>query len=223
MSALLVAAQTASPPARDMASPRTQEKLSRPSADEPIAKEFSLKRWVALIDSAALQWTRQHNCGSCHTNYPYHQTMLLWAATWLDGLMDSDQKAATVRSLWALQRADGGWCLPSLGQWKRRNGQPNDPGSPSDGCATGLIVFVLREAGVPATDPAIQRGIAWLKSHQRASGRWFTRSLNDDEDHYITDVGTCLAVMSLRRCASAGEPTLTHATQSAPDRASSRP
>jgi squalene-hopene/tetraprenyl-beta-curcumene cyclase len=153
----------------------------------------------------------------------HHQTMLLWAATRLDGLMDSDQKAATVRSLRALQRADGGWCLPSLGQWKRRNGQPNDPGSPSDGYATGLIVFVLREAGVPATDPAIQRGIAWLKSHQRASGRWFTRSLNDDEDHYIADAGTCLAVMALCRCANAGEPTLEHATQTADERASSRP
>ncbi len=364
MSALLVAAQTASPPARDMASPTTQEKRSRPSADEPIAKEFSLQRSVAQIDEAAVQWNKQHNCVSCHTNCPYliarpsprefpssapgevraffenrvahwddskkeakprwdaevistasalafndaatsgnlhpltrqaldrmwtlqksnggwewlkcgwpplehddyygaivaalgvghapgdyarsasaqrglerlrgyfrkapppdmhHQAMLLWAATRLDGLMDSDQKAATVRSLRELQRGDGGWCLPSLGKWKRRNGQPNDPKSPSDGYATGLVVFVLREAGVPAMDPAIQRGITWLKTHQRASGRWFTRSLNDDEDHYIADAGTCLAVMALGRCASAGEPALTHATQSALDRASSRP
>jgi len=82
---------------------------------------------------------------------------------------------------------------------------------------------VLREAGVPAMDPAIQRGIAWLKTHQRASGRWFTRSLNDDLDHYIADAGTCLAVMALKRCASAGEPRLTHATQSALERASSSP
>ncbi len=364
MSALLVAAQTASPPARDMASPATSEKRSTPSADEPIAKEFSLQRSVAQIDEAAVQWNKQHNCVSCHTNCPYliarpslrtfpssapgevrgffenrvahwddpkkeakprwdaeviytasvlafndaaisgnlqpltrqsldrmwtlqksdggwewvkcgwpplehddyygaivaalgvghapgdyartasaqrglerlrgyfrktpppdmhHQAMLLWAATRLDGLMDSDQKAATVRSLRELQRGDGGWCLPSLGQWKRRNGQPNDPKSPSDGYATGLIVIVLREAGVPAMDPAIQRGIAWLKTHQRASGRWFTRSLNDDEDHYIADAGTCLAVMALRRCDNAGEPTLTHATQAALERASSGP
>jgi len=72
-------------------------------------------------------------------------------------------------------------------------------------------------------DPAIQRGIAWLKTHQRASGRWFTRSLNDDEDHYITDAGTCLAVMALRRCASAGEPTLTHATRTTDERTPSTP
>jgi len=136
--------------------------------------------------------------------------------------MDSVQKVATVRSLRELQRADGGWCLPSLGKWKRRDGRPNDPNSPSDGYATGLVVFVLREAGVSSDDPAIQRGIAWLKSHQRASGRWFTRSLNDDEEHYIADAGTCLAVMALRRCAGAGEPTLSHATQSPLDRASFR-
>ena len=71
----------------------------------------------------------------------HHRTMLLWAATRLDGLMDADQKAATLRSLRALQRADGGWCLPALGHWKRHDGQPNDPASPSDGYATGLIVF----------------------------------------------------------------------------------
>jgi len=136
----------------------------------------------------------------------HHQTMLLWASTRLDGLMDPEQKAATLRAVRALQRGDGGWCLPSLGHWKRRDGSPNDPASPSDGYATGLVVFVLREAGVPASDPALQRGIAWLKANQRASGRWFTRSLNDDQDHYIADAGTCYAVMALRRCEPASHP-----------------
>ena len=63
--------------------------------------------------------------------------------------------------------------------------------------------------------PAIQRGIGWLNTHQRASGRWITRSLNDDEDHYITDAGTCLVVMALRRCANADGTKLTEATRSA--------
>ena len=64
---------------------------------------------------------------------------------------------------------EAGACRP-WGTWKRRDGKPNDPASPSDGYATGLVVFVLREAGVPAADPAIQRGLAWLKANQRASG-----------------------------------------------------
>ncbi|MGC8642808.1 MAG: prenyltransferase/squalene oxidase repeat-containing protein, partial [Isosphaeraceae bacterium] len=126
----------------------------------------------------------------------HHQTMLLWASTRLEGVMTSEQKEQTVKSLRALQRGDGGWCLPSLGHWKRRDGTPNDPQSPSDGYATGLVVFVLRQAGVPAADPAVERGVSWLKTNQRVSGRWFTRSLNDDVDHYIADAGTSFAVLA---------------------------
>jgi squalene-hopene/tetraprenyl-beta-curcumene cyclase len=130
----------------------------------------------------------------------HHQTMLLWASTRLDGLMDAGQKAATIRSLKSLQRADGGWCLPSLGRWKRRDGTANDPNAASDGYATGLVVFVLREAGISAADPAIERGVAWLKANQRASGRWYTRSLNNDKAHYISNAGTAFAVMALKAC-----------------------
>jgi squalene-hopene/tetraprenyl-beta-curcumene cyclase len=127
----------------------------------------------------------------------HHQTVLLWASTRLDGLMDGKQKDATIQTLRSLQREDGGWNLPSLGTWKRRNGQPNDPKGPSDGYATGLIVYVLRQARVPAADPAIKRGVAWIKSNQRISGRWFTRSLNDDKHHYIATAGTAFCVMAL--------------------------
>ena len=136
----------------------------------------------------------------------HHQTMLLWASTRLDGIMTSEQKEQTLAAVRALQKGDGGWCLPSLGHWNRRDGKPNDPGSPSDGYATGLIVFVFREAGVPASDPALQRAVAWLKANQRTSGRWFTRSLNDDQDHYIADAGTSYAVLALRRCESRQSP-----------------
>jgi squalene-hopene/tetraprenyl-beta-curcumene cyclase len=141
----------------------------------------------------------------------HHQTMLLWASTRIDGIMTSEQKEQTLQALRSLQKSDGGWCLPSLGHWKRRDGTPNDLKSPSDGYATGLVVFVLREAGVPATDPAIQRAIAWLKTNQRVTGRWFTRSLNDDEDHYIADAGTGFAVLALRCCEPAAKAPATAA------------
>lgn len=135
----------------------------------------------------------------------HHQTMLLWASMRLAGIMTSDQKQQTIGALRKLQKSDGGWCLPSLGHWSRRDGTPNDPGSPSDGYATGLVVFVLREAGVSAADPAIQRGVTWLKANQRASGRWFTRSLNDDVDHYIADAGSCFAALAIIRCEDPGK------------------
>jgi len=137
----------------------------------------------------------------------HHQTVLLWASTRLDGLMTAEKRSETIARLRHLQRADGGWNLPSLGSWKRRDDSPNLADAPSDGYATGLIVFVLRQAGVPASDPALERGVGWLRSHQRASGRWFTRSLNNDEEHYITNAGTAYAVLALHACGADGERT----------------
>jgi squalene-hopene/tetraprenyl-beta-curcumene cyclase len=135
----------------------------------------------------------------------HHGTMLLWASTRLDGVMTDEQRSTTIARLRAIQRPDGGWNLPSLGPWKRRDGTPNDLESPSDGYATGLVVYVLRQTGVPATDPALRRGVAWLLSHQRTSGRWFTRSVNNDKYHYITHAGTAFAALALRACDIKGD------------------
>ena len=39
--------------------------------DEPIAKDYSLDRAVHFLDSASLQWQKQRQCFTCHTNYSY--------------------------------------------------------------------------------------------------------------------------------------------------------
>ena len=70
----------------------------------------------------------------------------------------------------------------------------------SDGYGTGFTLYVLHRAGVAADDPAIVKGIKWLKSNQRESGRWFTRSLVKDETHYLTHVGSAFAVMAIQAC-----------------------
>src|SRR5262245_23758086 len=114
--------------------------------------------------------------------------------------MTAAQREQTVKDLRALQRKDGGWNLPSLGDWKRLNGEPNDKQAPSDGYATGLVLYVLRQAGVPRGDDAIRRGVKWLQSNQRVSGRLFTRSINADRAHYNTVAGTAYAVMALKAC-----------------------
>jgi squalene-hopene/tetraprenyl-beta-curcumene cyclase len=132
----------------------------------------------------------------------HHNTWLLWASLGLDGLMTPAQRRQTIKDLLALQRTDGGWILPSLGHWKRRDGKPNDKRGPSDGYATGLVLYVLRQAGVPAADAPIRRGAHWLRTNQRASGRWFTGSLNGCRGHSITNVGTAFAVMALKACAA---------------------
>jgi squalene-hopene/tetraprenyl-beta-curcumene cyclase len=135
----------------------------------------------------------------------HHRVVLLWASMRVEGLMTAEERTATIARLRELQRADGGWCLPSLIEAKRHDGSANDPAAASDGYATGLSVFVLRQAGIPASDAGLQRGVAWLRSHQRASGRWFTRSLSTDAHHYITHAGTAFAILALRSCNINGE------------------
>ena len=131
----------------------------------------------------------------------HHLTMVRWAACKLPELMPRELQEQTIRRLLGRQRDDGGWSLPSLGSWQRHSGEQNDGDhAPSDGYATGFVVLVLREAGLPKDHPAIRRGIAWLETHQRESGRWFTRSLSNDVHHYITNAGTAYAVMALAAC-----------------------
>jgi squalene-hopene/tetraprenyl-beta-curcumene cyclase len=130
----------------------------------------------------------------------HHRTFLLWASLKVDGLMTPEEREDVKRNLRLLQRVDGGWSLPTLGDWKRRDGSTNPKDGPSDGYATGLVVYVLKQSGIPSDDPAIKRGVGWLEGNQRESGRWFTRSLNNDKAHYIANAGTGFAVMALAAC-----------------------
>jgi len=129
----------------------------------------------------------------------HHRAMKLLASVHVDGIMTEPERRQVVDDLLALQKPDGGWGVVTLGDWERSDGKPRDLES-SDGYGTGFAVYVLRQAGVPADDPRIQRGIAWLKTHQRASGRWFTRSMWKDRKHYLTHAGTAYAILALGAC-----------------------
>ena len=131
----------------------------------------------------------------------HHKAWLLWASAKLDGMLTASESQQTIKDLLDLQRDDGGWSLASLGDWQGHDGRANDKNAPSDGYGTGLVVYVLRQAGVSAKKDAVQRGVRWLRTNQRASGRWFTRSLNTDGAHYITNAGTAFAVLALTACA----------------------
>src|SRR5262249_58276635 len=85
----------------------------------------------------------------------HHRVMLLWASTKLDGILTADQQKKTVAELKGMQRPDGSWALPALGQYKRHDGTANDPAGPGDGYATRLAVYVLRQAGAAAAAPAL--------------------------------------------------------------------
>jgi squalene-hopene/tetraprenyl-beta-curcumene cyclase len=139
----------------------------------------------------------------------YDRTALLWAASNLSGLLDSETRGDLIAMVCRHQRPDGGWSIRTFAapqQWGRGNraeklwSEPDFANPTSDGHMTGLAIMVLREEGLPANDPRIQRGISWLLHNQRESGRWWTRSLNTDNWHFVTYSGTLYPLAALALC-----------------------
>lgn len=129
----------------------------------------------------------------------HHKGMMLWAGSLVGDLLTAEVRASYVNELRAAARPDGGWAFSRLYPWKRGDEKEQDLDA-SDGYGTAFAVFALRKAGVAADDPTVSRGIEWLKTHQRASGRWFTRSLNKDNEHFISHAASAYAVMALASC-----------------------
>jgi squalene-hopene/tetraprenyl-beta-curcumene cyclase len=131
----------------------------------------------------------------------HERTVLLWASVRTPGLLTPEQQMSFETALRKLQNADGGWTLPALGRWPRHDGPPNDPKGPSDGYATGLATMVLCERGHGTKDPSIRQAISWIETHQRSSGRWFTRSTYSGRfRNYLSNMGTAYALMALKSC-----------------------
>jgi squalene-hopene/tetraprenyl-beta-curcumene cyclase len=140
------------------------------------------------------RYLREHPPTTMH-----QRAMLLLAAGCVEGLLTNEQRRQSVADLFTLQRPDGGWAMASLGDWKRADGVPLDR-TTSDGYGTGFVVYVLRRGcRIAADDPRLQKGVAWLKTHQQTSGRWFTRSphRNDELSSYM---GTAYAILALDAC-----------------------
>lgn len=116
---------------------------------------------------------------------------------------------ALVEMVWKHQQSDGGFSLRTFAApeaWGRGNradklrGEPDFDHPASDGHMTGTALVALREAGVPASDPRVQKAVNWLLKNQRVSGRWWTRSLNTDARHFITYSGTAFPLLALSLC-----------------------
>ncbi len=139
----------------------------------------------------------------------HNRLMLLWAATRLPAAMDSAARKKVVEEVMAKQSADGGWSLQALGPWQEHADAPPSKGSNS--YATAFASFVLREAGVRASDVRLAKGLNWLRAHQDKSGSWAASSMNKKYDEpmqagFMRDAATAFAVMALveRTPASAG-------------------
>lgn len=69
---------------------------------------------------------------------------------------------AAVRQVMARQRPDGGW--------------PQREQLLPDAYATGSSLYALHEAGIPVTDSAYRKGIAFLLKNQYQNGAWFVKT-----------------------------------------------
>jgi len=113
-----------------------------------------------------------------------------------------------VHELIRFQREDGGWS--------------QTPHLASDAYATGQVLYVLRELGVPAADATMQRGVAFLLRTQHDDGSWFVKSramkvqpyfesgFPYGHDQWISHAGTAWATMGLAS-AALDEPLATSA------------
>ena len=105
---------------------------------------------------------------------------------------DLDSK---LRALIALQRTDGGWA--------------QTPNLASDAYATGQVLATMHELGIPASDAAYQRGVAFLLKTQLPDGSWhvasrapkfqpyFQSGFPYDHDQWISSSATAWATMAL--------------------------
>ena len=95
---------------------------------------------------------------------PINRVLLLWAAAKLPGLIEPDRRRTIIGELLKKQQPDGGWNLSSLsGNWKA-DGTPQE--TRSDGYATGLITFVLQQAGTSPENAKLKQGLAWLTANR---------------------------------------------------------
>ena len=146
---------------------------------------------------------------------PVNRVMLLWASGKLPGLLVPERQKAIADDILSKQQADGGWSLfpltrtwrdwgPSslLGEWKRQDGTPQE--MKSDGYATGLVVFVLRQIGWSGENAQLKRGREWLiRNQNEPEGFWLAYSLNKRRDpssnvgRFMSDAATAYSVLAL--------------------------
>ncbi len=174
--------------------------------------------------SAGVERLRGHLKEKYAAQSLFNRTWLLLASTRLPDLLTQAQRTALITEMQGRQRDDGGWSLDSLGAWRwSKAAEPlRAPGTldaallaQSDGYATGLIVYTLRQAGIPVSDPAVSRGLQWLRANQHKVqvsqhtwSAWRAHSLNFDREHggekgepwrrlFMSDSATAFAVLAL--------------------------
>jgi squalene-hopene/tetraprenyl-beta-curcumene cyclase len=142
----------------------------------------------------------------------FDRILKLQLAHYLPELVPAPEREAALALLSTKQHADGGWCIrdmSALEDWHFAISDfvrqlittlPDATAPESDAYMTALAIVLLRQSEVPVADPRIQRGLAWLRREQRASGRWWMHSLYRGNYYYITYIATAQALKALDLC-----------------------
>jgi ankyrin repeat protein len=169
---------------------RAMQLLTHPSQKEDVAKRVARAR----------HWLGSHQPRETEDR-TFQLLGLLWAGA------DAASLKRLGQALAATQRKDGGW--NSL------------DGRDSDAYSTGqALVALFDAAGVPASDPVYQRGLAFLVNTQAADGSWHTTTrlppfVNPPyfesgypygRDQFISVAGANWAVMALTRALGPVQP-----------------
>jgi squalene-hopene/tetraprenyl-beta-curcumene cyclase len=131
----------------------------------------------------------------------HNRLFMLWASSKMPNLLPASDKRAILDEVWQKQQPDGGWALDSLGPWQKREQAP--PSNGSNSYATALVAFTAQQAGVRPSDAHMSRALAWLRSHQDASGKWPAESMNHPHEAgsmpvlFMTDAATGYATLAL--------------------------
>jgi squalene-hopene/tetraprenyl-beta-curcumene cyclase len=142
----------------------------------------------------------------------YERALRIGLASFLPELVPRETRESDISMLWAKQHDDGGWCTRDMSDtrnWrtpmsdfviKLIEGLPDAADPRSDPYMTAQAIILLRESGVPANDPRIRKGIAWLKAEQRVGGLWWMHSLYRGNFNFITYIATAKAMRALGMC-----------------------
>ena len=171
--------------------------------------------WLAALKDDALKQRIAHMKKFLRETTPrndYERILRLQLASLMPNLVTKEEIAGATALLWEMQQADGGWSTRRFSEtrnWSDHmtdkvihliDGQPDAAAPGSDPYMTGLAIVLLRESGVPSGDARIQKGVAWLKSEQRQSGKWWMQSLYSGNYQFSTYIGTCQALKALALC-----------------------
>jgi squalene-hopene/tetraprenyl-beta-curcumene cyclase len=138
----------------------------------------------------------------------HNKLFLLWASSKLRGLLSDAGKQAILDELWRKQEPDGGWTMPSAGQWKKRDAAA--PAVGSNSYITALAAYCTEQAGVPTSQGGLSKALAWLRTHQTAQGYWAAESMNHKHEagtmpeKFMSDAATGYATAALLAAGNEG-------------------